>query len=173
MKYSIIILLVILLSGCDILKSHSKYILEHADEIRLTLCDKAIDTTSHVSIIDTVYEIVQSEMQEVDSMTLMLFLYCDSNNQVMIKNSELLQSKNGKLLYELNKNKLLIRSLHDSIEVKDKIIYNTKTKTITNTIAVPIWTKGDTEYKIWWWEYIVWTLSGIIIIYLFIKKRFI
>ena len=174
MKYIIVVILMIFISGCDLLKSHSRWALEHQKELCVTLCSQPIDTNTSIISKDTAYTTIESEYIGIDSLMLYLLFDCDSNKQVYIKNSELLQSKNGKLLYELNKGKLIIKALYDSIEVKNKIIHEVKTNTITTTIAVPVWSeKVIREKYIPYWVYLIFGAGGIIIIYLLIRKLFI
>jgi hypothetical protein len=173
MKYIIVILTVLMLSGCDALKSHSRYILENKDKICAQICSQPIDTERHVTTKDTVYVTTESSYVPVDSMSLSLYLYCDSNNQVILKNYEGLKSIYGKMLFDLNKGKLTIKALYDSLEVKNKTIHDFKTDVITVTTKVPVYVdKVIKEKYIPWWIFLIMGAGAITIIYLLIRKLF-
>ena len=171
MKYILLILVVSVICGCDMLKSHSKYILENKDFICSTICSQPIDTETNVSSKDTTYVTIDNTYLGADSMMLSLYLYCDSSNQVMIKNSELLQSQYGRMILTHNKDVFTIRALYDSIEVKNKVIHEIKTNTITVVTKVPVYVEKIVKEKyLPWWVIVVFTLSGVVIVWLGIKS---
>ena len=171
MKYILSIFVISIICGCDILKSHSKYILENKDEICSTICSQPIDTETNVLTKDTIYTTIDNTYLGADSMMISLYMYCDSNNNVLIKNSELLQSKYGRMILTHNKDVYTIRALYDSIEIKNKTIHEIKTNTVTVTTKVPVYVEKKVEVRyIPFWIYCVFTLSGVVIVWLGIKN---
>lgn len=172
MRYLILLSIIVLVSGCSIFQSHADYILKHRSEICANnICSQPIDTETFTSSHDTVYTTVETENIGIDSMTLSLYMYCDSNNQVLIKNSELLNSKYGKLLFQLNHGKLTIQSLRDSLKLQHKTVHVIKRITTTVTTKVPVYVYKDHEVTPWY----VWLLlgaSGIANVWLVFKKGF-
>lgn len=152
MKYLLIISLIIL-SGCDLLKSHSRYILENKSEICAQICSQPIDTETNVVTKDTIWSVDTFEYVLPDSLMIAFYFECDSNRQVMLKNEMQMQNKYGKLLYEFNHGRLNVTALYDTIEVKNKIIHQLKTTITTIETKTPVYVKGDDvvrEVQSWW-----------------------
>jgi len=170
MRYLIVILIMIM-CGCDILKSHNRYVLENKEDICANLCSQPIDTETNISSKDTTYITIDNTYLGADSMMLSLYMYCNSDNQVLIKNSELLQSRYGRMIFSHNKDVYTIRALYDSVEVKNKTIHELKIKTDTVTTKVPVYVeKIIKERYVPWWVYFLFAISGIITLYLFFRN---
>ena len=157
--------------GCDILKSHNRYVLENKEDICANICLQTIDTETNISSKDTTYITIDNTYYGADSMMLSLYMYCDSDNQVLLKNSELLQSRYGRMIFSHNKDVYIIRALYDSVEVKNKTIHELKIKTDTVTTKVPVSVeKVIKERYVPWWVYSLFAIIGIIILYLFFRN---
>lgn len=151
-----LLMIILIMSGCSLFQSHADYILKHRSEICANICSQPIDSETFTSSHDTSYTTINTEYLPKDSMSLLLYLYCDSNNQVLIKNSELLTSKNGSLLFQLANGKLTIQSLRDSLKLEHKTIHTTTRIRTTVTAKVPVNVFKDREVTPWY----VWMALG-------------
>lgn len=173
-KYLLITLTIIVISGCDALKSHSRYILEHKSEICATVCSQPIDTNTTTSVKDTTWSKDTVEYYIPDSLMASFYFQCDSNRQVILKNQLQLENKYGKLLFDYKKGVLNVTALYDTIEVKNKIIHELRTVNNTTEIKVPVYVeKIVKEQFIPWWIWVIITTLGLLSLYLLIRKIFI
>ena len=158
-KYLLIILTVFVISGCDALKSHSRYILENKSEICAQICSQPIDTETNVVTKDTIWSVDTFEYVLPDSLMIAFYFECDSNRQVMLKNEMQMKNKYGKLLYEFEHGRLNVTALYDTIEVKNKIIHELRTSKETQIVKVPVEVYKDVVREVVPWY--LWCLIGI------------
>lgn len=121
----LIVLLILFLSAC----SPCKYVQKHAgDCIKETQKDTVIQKDS-IIIKDSVTII------KTDSSFIKLLLDCDSTNNVIIKQMEVIQGSNFKTNFVIKDNVLKITTLQDSIIVLNKLIEKYKSQ-LSNSITV-------------------------------------
>lgn len=173
MKYLLIILTIIVISGCDALKSHSKYILENKDFICANICSQPIDTNTTSTVKDTTWSVDTFEYILPDSLMAAFYFECDSSKQVILKNQLQLESKYGKLLFDYKKGVLNVTALYDTIEVKNKIIHELRTINNTVEVKIPVYVEKIVREKyIPYWIWIIITTLGLLSLYLLIRKIF-
>ena len=67
MRY-IIVILIMIMCGCDILESHNRYVLENKEDICANICSQTIDTETNISSKDTTYITIDNTYYGADSM---------------------------------------------------------------------------------------------------------
>ena len=163
-KYAIYLVVITILLNC----SHSRYILNHKDEICSSICVYPDDTIKVVSK-DTVVKFISEYFIEPDLATIDMYLACDSLNNVLITKVDSLNGKRTIIKYILSENKLSLMALSDSISGLLEI--NRTLSNIEKTVYVDkIKLVEKPVYTTYWWQWVLHGVSIAIILYLAIKR---
>ena len=165
-KLIYISLLAILSTSCG----HYRWAIKNKDKLCSELCNQAqLDTTPVTVIHDTVIDSSYFEVIKPDTGILMLYIRCDSLNNVLI--TEL--GNSGKVIIQY---KYIDKILKVQASTEEKRIFHSKLTKIKSQIQTI--TKYVTQYVpkhekyIPFWIWLIIGAMGITIIYLMFKKTF-
>jgi len=155
MKLIIYILIIFSLTSCIT----AKKVLEYPEQFGPARIIELKDSTSIDYTIDTVSDFQYVDWSNAYSTILMLYLECDSANQVYLKQVIELKNEGEKVIYKykLTDNTLTLETICAELRRQLEI---EKNKTITNDIVVTVEKKVDViVYKVAWWGWVLIVLA--------------